>query len=298
MSGRTIRVGTRDSALAMRQTTLVTQELQAANPDLCFEVIALKTLGDKVLDTRLDVIGGKGLFIKELEQALLAGDIDLAVHSYKDMPYEDTPGLAVVALSAREAPFDVLVLPSGITELDWEKPLGTSSQRRAVQLAALYPGLAVSSVRGNVLTRIAKLDRGEFAGLVLAQAGLIRMGLEQRISRVFSIDEMLPSGGQGILALQGRQDEDYGYLDGLHNITSQLVSRAERSFLRCLGADCASPVGAYASLTGQELLLKGLYVDKDGLMHKGEMRGSASLAVAVALGEALAARITEEVEGS
>jgi len=280
---RIIRVGSRDSTLALIQARLVIDAVKKTNPNIDFEIVTIKTMGDKILDKSLDSVGGKGLFIKELEQALADCSIDIAVHSYKDMPFEETEGLPIVALSEREAPFDVLVLPKGVATLENSKPVGSSSLRRTIQFAKLYEGFEIKAVRGNVPTRISKLDNGEYSALILAQAGLNRLSLQNRISRVFTIDEMIPSASQGILAVQGRQGEDYSFLDNFHNRESEIVSKAERRFLKTLNGNCSTPIAVYGQIHGNELLLTGMYVET------GKISGSIDMSEQ--LGEQLAARL-------
>ena len=282
-----IRIGSRDSVLAIKQAQMVMETV--ANPEIEFELVLIKTTGDKILDRNLDEIGGKGLFIKELEQALINGNIDIAVHSYKDMPYEETDGLPIVAVSQREAPFDVLVLPEGVTEMDKSKPVGSSSRRRSIQFSRLYDCFEIKAIRGNVLTRLSKLDNGEYSALILAQAGLNRLGLQNRISRVFTLEEMIPSGSQGIIAVQGRQGEDHSYLDRFHNRESEIVSKAERQYLKTLGSGCTSPVAVYGALMNKKLLLTGMYVDAFGKVETGNISGDAE--IAESLGEKLATQL-------
>jgi len=288
---RIIRVGSRDSKLAVIQAQIVIDVVKKANPTIDFNIVTIKTTGDKILDKNLEEVGGKGLFIKELEQALANGSINIAVHSYKDMPYQETDGLPVVALSAREAPFDALVLPNGIDKLDSIKPVGCSSLRRTIQFARLYDGYTIAPVRGNVPTRLAKLDNGEYSALILAQAGLNRLSLQRRISRVFTIDEMIPSASQGILAVQGRTGEDYAYLDAFHSRESEIVSKAERQFLKTLGGGCSSPVAVYGQLYNHEILLTGMYVDSGGNIETGKLIGG--IDNPELLGETLARRLKE-----
>lgn len=283
---RTVRVGSRESLLAVKQAEIVMEAIRASSPELALQLVTIKTKGDKVLDQRLDKIGGKGLFIKELEQALYDGEIDIAVHSYKDMPHEETEGLPVVALSKRESPFDVLVLPKGASEMDRPKPVGSSSLRRSIQFQELYDGFEIESIRGNVLTRLDKLDRGEFSAIILAEAGLNRLGLRDRISKVFAPDEMIPSASQGVLAVQGRQGEDYAYLADFHHEESEWVADAERTFLKTLNGGCSSPVAAYAEVRDGNLTLSGMYVDEARGVFKGRMSGA--IREAKALGERLA----------
>lgn len=247
--GSKLIIGSRDSVLAVRQSELVLNYLRRAYPELRCELLTMKTTGDKILEKRLDEIGGKGLFVKELDVALRAGRTDLSVHSLKDMPAEIPEDLPVIGFSEREDPRDVLVLPEGITdmsEMDFTKPVGTSSRRRALQARELFPGARFESVRGNVQTRLRKLDQGQYCALILAAAGLRRLGLERRISRVFSVDEMIPSAGQGILALQGRRGEDYSCLEGFLSSQSAIAAAAERAFVGALGGGCTSPIAAHA----------------------------------------------------
>ena len=293
---RKIRIGSRDSVLAVKQAEIVTESVKAntKNPAVEIELVKIKTTGDKILDKTLDKIGGKGLFIKELEQALLDGNIDIAVHSYKDMPYKETEGLPVVALSKRESPFDALVLPEGVAGLNNSKPVGSSSLRRAIQFSKLYDGFEIKSIRGNVFTRLSKLDGGEYSALILAQAGLNRLSLQKRISRVFTIDEMIPSGSQGILAVQGRQGEDHSYLGGFHDRESEIVSKAERQYLKTLDGGCSSPVAVYGQLHNNELLLTGMYVGASGRVETGKINGDAGKAEL--LGETLAKQLKARLE--
>ena len=257
-------VGSRESRLAVIQSELAIQAIRACQPGLEVELLTMKTTGDKILDRTLDQVGGKGLFVKELDAALLAGRVDLTVHSSKDLPMETDPRLPLVAFSRRADPRDALVLPAGAKELDPAKPIGCSSLRRQLQLKALFPQMKTAPVRGNVLTRLEKLDRGEYAALVLAAAGLERLGLAGRVSRYFSVEEMLPAAGQGILAVQARADFDPACLREFHDPESRDCLLAERAFVRALDGGCSSPVAAYATVDGEALTLTGLYVDSHG----------------------------------
>jgi len=284
-----IRIGSRGSALAVRQAEIVVEGVKESNPAIEFEIVTFTTTGDRIQDKSLDDIGGKGLFIKELEQALLNGDIDIAIHSYKDMPHEERADLPIVALSKRESPFDVLVLPDGNADLDGSKPVGSSSRRRTIQFNMLHPNITTKPIRGNVLTRLSKLDNGEYSALIIAQAGLNRLSLQNRISHVFTADEMIPSASQGILAVQGRQGEDYTYLSQFHNRESEIVSRAERQYLKTLNGGCSSPVAAYARLYGNEILLMGMYVCGTDNVEIGKISGDVDKAEF--LGETLAKQL-------
>ena len=226
---KTIRVGSRESRLAVVQSELVMDAIRAAHPEVGLELVTMKTTGDKILDRTLDKVGGKGLFVKELDAALLDGRVDLTVHSCKDLPMEEDPRIPLAGFSRREDPRDVLVLPQGAEELDPSRPIGCASARRAVQLRALFPGVAVAPVRGNVLTRLRKLDEGQFSALVLAAAGLKRLGLEERITRYFTVEELLPAAGQGILALQTRAGEELSCLDGVLDADGTDCARTERA---------------------------------------------------------------------
>ena len=266
-------VGSRESRLAVIQTQLAIQAIRACQPGLEVELLTMKTTGDKILDRTLDQVGGKGLFVKELDAALLAGRVDLTVHSSKDLPMETDPRLPLVAFSRRADPRDALVLPAGVTELDPAKPIGCSSLRRQLQLKALFPQMRTAPVRGNVLTRLEKLDRGEYAALVLAAAGLQRLGLAGRVSRYFSVEEMLPAAGQGILAVQARADFDPACLREFNDPDSRDCLLAERAFVRALDGGCSSPVAAYATVDGEALTLTGLYVDSHGEARRQTISG-------------------------
>jgi len=255
-----IRIGSRESRLAVIQSEMVIEEIRHCDPEMNIELITMKTTGDKILDRTLDKIGGKGLFVKELDAALLDGRVDITVHSSKDLPMEIDPRLPLVAFSKRADPRDVLVLPAGTDTIDFSKPIGCSSLRRQLQLKALFPQAKVAPVRGNVLTRLRKLDDGEFSALVLAGAGLVRLGLEKRISRWFSTEEILPAAGQAILAVQARQDVDTACLRTFDDRDSRDCLLAERAFVRTLDGGCSSPVAAFATVDGDTLTLKGMYV--------------------------------------
>lgn len=291
-----IRIGSRESKLAVIQSRMVMQAIAEAEPRAELELVTMKTTGDKILDKTLDKIGGKGLFVKELDQALRDGRADFTVHSLKDMPMELPADLPLAAFSERADARDVLVLPAGSDRLDETKPIGCSSARRRLQLLKLYPNMQVAPVRGNVQTRLAKLDAGEFSALVLAAAGLKRLGLEERISRYFATDEMLPAAGQAILAVQTRQGMDTSCLRTFHNADAAHCALAERAFVRALNGGCSSPVAAYAEVKGGTLTLTGMYVSEDeSVVRKGSCSGPK--ADAEALGCALAARLRKG-EGS
>lgn len=295
-----VRIGSRESRLAMIQSNTVVEFLAAKG--IPAELVTMKTTGDKILNKTLDKIGGKGLFVKELDQALVDGRSDLSVHSLKDMPMEVPADLPILAFSRREDPRDVLVLPEGQTEIDFRKPIGSSSFRRRIQIKKLFPQARVESVRGNVQTRLRKLDEGQYGAIVLAAAGLKRLGLENRISRYLSPEEMLPAAGQGILVLQGRAGEDYSCLEGYEDPAAACAALAERAFVRWLDGGCTSPIAAHAVLDGEVLRLEGLYYDDPtGRWHRDSMECSlpegpeaeAAAEAAQALGVQLAKKMKE-----
>ncbi|MGN8630428.1 hydroxymethylbilane synthase [Blautia sp. HCP3S3_G3] len=287
-----IVIGSRESALAVCQSEMVRDYITEHHPELDVEILTMKTTGDKILDRTLDKVGGKGLFVKELDLALLDGRSRLSVHSLKDMPMEVPEKLPLLAFSRREDPRDVLVLPQGCKKLDHSGPIGCSSLRRILQLRELYPDMEVKSIRGNLQTRLRKLDSGEYAALVLAAAGLKRMGLSDRIFRYFTPDEMIPAAGQGILAVQGIEGEDYGFLEGYCDQDAWIAGSAERAFVKYLNGGCSSPVAAYAEVEEGHLFLRGLYYhESDGSWKKGSIRGNA--ADAKELGETLARNLRE-----
>ena len=218
---------------------------------------------------------------------------DLSVHSLKDMPMEVPDELPLIAFSRREDPRDVLVLPEGSDTWDTSLPLGCSSQRRILQLKELYPQVECKSVRGNVLTRLQKLDSGEYGALVLAAAGLKRLGLEHRISRFFEPEEIIPAAGQGILAVQGKKGEDYSYMKNFADRDAAAAACCERAFVRYLDGGCSSPVAAHARVSGDHISLLGLYYDEStGTCRKGSLEGTVS--EAETLGICLAKQLKED----
>lgn len=294
--GRAIRIGSRDSLLAVRQSELVMEAVRRSFPGTELELVTMKTTGDRILGKALDKIGGKGLFVKELDLALLEGRSDLSVHSLKDMPMDVPRELPILAYSPREDERDVLILRKGLSALPERPVIGTGSRRRAIQAARLYPDAVFKGVRGNIHTRLRKLDEGEYDALILAAAGIRRMGLSDRISRFFSVDEIIPPAGQGILAVQGRQGEDWPFLAAVHSPESQVMALAERSFVRALNGGCSSPVAACASLEGGisgRLVLRGFFCEETGgRQAAGAIEGQA--AEAKELGIRLAERLRRQ----
>ena len=289
-----LRIGSRESRLAVIQSQMVMELIAAAEPEAELELVTMKTTGDKILDKTLDKIGGKGLFVRELDQALRDGRADFTVHSLKDMPMQVPEDLPLAAFSSREDPRDVLVLPEGVTELDVSKPIGCSSRRRQLQLKQLFPNMDIQPVRGNVQTRLAKLEAGQFSALVLAAAGLKRLGLEGRISRYFTTEEILPAAGQGILVVQTRRGMDTQCLRLVQDEKTACCAKAERAFVRALDGGCSSPVAAHAVVEGEKLTLTGFYVSEDErIQRKGSISGGVT--EAETLGSTLA-RILKEGE--
>lgn len=294
MSEKIITVASRESKLAVAQAQLIIKAIAGANPQLTLSVVTMKTTGDKILDKSLDKIGGKGLFVKELDYALRNKLANITVHSLKDMPAEAPEDLPLLAFFVRGNPLDALVLPQGQTKIDITKPIGCGSARRVLQLKKLYPNIEVKLIRGNVQTRLAKLDSGEYCATVLACAGLERLGLTDRISRVFTAEEMLPAAGQGTLAVQGRAGEDYAFLREIDDKSTRQASLAERTFVRILDGGCSSPIAAYAEVKGKNIIITGLYCDENtGKYIKGSESGVAEDGEALA--KKLALRLKNEV---
>ena len=259
---------TRPSALARWQTARVIQLLQAAHPGLeCREHI-ITTTGDRVIDRPLPEIGGKGLFTAELEDALLSGKVDAAVHSLKDLPVEDTPGLVIGAIPEREATQDVLVTADRLklSDLPEGARVGTCSIRRTAQLLAQRPDLTILPLRGNVDSRVRKMLNGEYDAIVLAQAGLTRLGLQSHIGEVFPLNVMLPAPGQGALAVQCRADDEdtLKLLVSIHDPLIAAAVDAERAFLSSLGGGCSLPVAAFAQKNNGTIILTGAVISPDG----------------------------------
>ena len=331
-----IKIGTRGSPLALAQTKIISDEIQLSWPDAEIIVVPIRTSGDKNLSPFSKSSNNKGMFTFEIEQALINHEIDIAVHSLKDLPVNINENLPIKAYSKRGNPFDALVtslslarhLPLERGDLAvplvgrWLKAgrvasplegkratcgegvavpftgrcpkggrvasplegkiatcgegviIGSSSLRRKLQLEKLYPDSKIIPVRGNVNTRISKLDSGEFDGIVLACAGLERMNLENRITKIFNEDEIMPAPGQGVLVCQGRRNENYFYLESVNDEDTELCAKAERSFAKALNAGCNVPVGAYAKILDEKLILKGLYIDEESKkFYRGKISG-------------------------
>ncbi|MEN8107779.1 MAG: hydroxymethylbilane synthase [Pseudomonadota bacterium] len=291
MSTTTLRIATRKSPLALWQAEHVKARLEAAHPGLQVMLVTMTTQGDRVLDSPLAKIGGKGLFVKELEQGMLAGDADIAVHSMKDVPVEFPDGLGIGAILEREDPHDAFVSNrfASIDALPDAAVVGTSSLRRQCQLRAMRPDLDIRDLRGNVGTRLGKLDNGDYAAIILACAGLKRLGLAERITATIDATAMLPAIGQGIIGIETRSDDTriQGLLAPLHHADTAVRLAAERSMNATLAGGCEAPVAGYAVLNGEQLELRGLVGWPDGSdIVRGEISGAA--ADAESLGRMLA----------
>ena len=263
-----LRIGTRGSELALWQATEVARLLRLAHPGLIVERQIIRTVGDRVLGTPLSQIGDKGLFTRELEEALVGGTIDLAVHSLKDLPTRLPDGLELGVVLEREDPRDVLVAPPGVTlaTLPPRFRVGTSSLRRRAQLLFRQRDLELLDVRGNLPTRIAKLDRGDYDALVLARAGLVRLGLGDRIAEAIAPELIVPAVGQGALGIETRVGDRRvdDLLAPLEHRPTRLATSAERAFLGRLEGGCQVPIGALATMSGATLTLMGVVADIDG----------------------------------
>ena len=291
MTQKTLRIATRKSPLALWQAEYVRDRLLAAHPDLQVELVRMTTQGDKILDSPLAKIGGKGLFVKELEEGLLSGRADLAVHSMKDVPVELPPGLHLAVICEREDPRDAFVSRryKTLDELPQGARVGTSSLRRQCQIKARRPDLEIASLRGNVNTRLAKLDAGDFDAVILAAAGLLRLGFGERITAYLEPEISLPAIGQGAVGIECRSDdpEVNALLSVLDHPETHTRVSAERAMNHRLEGGCQVPIAGHAILDGDTLQLRGLVGDpEDGRVIRGEISGPA--AEAQCLGTALA----------
>ena len=309
MTSTTLRIATRKSPLALWQAEHVARRLREAHPGLRVELVGMSTRGDKILDSPLAKVGGKGLFVKELEQSLLAGNADLAVHSLKDVPVEFPAGLCLPVILAREDPRDAFVSPRyrHPEQLSAGARVGTSSLRRQCQLAARYPHLTLLNLRGNVNTRLAKLDADDYDAIILAAAGLQRLGLEHRIACHLEPEISLPAIGQGVIAIECRQHDAQvlNWIGALNDPDTAVRITAERALNHRLQGGCQVPIAGYAVLQDGQLWLRGLVGDPDGShIVRGEIRGPAAEAerLGMALAEDLlgrgAAAILQRVYGA
>jgi hydroxymethylbilane synthase len=265
VSGRPLVIGSRGSRLALWQAHWLQERIESAGRQA--RIQTFKTSGDRFVDRSLAVIGGKGVFVKEIEEALAAGTVDIAIHSLKDLPTEQPEGLRVVCVPEREDPHDLLLIRGGegFESVPKGAVLGTGSPRRACQVRALRPDLTIRELRGNVETRIGKLERGEYAAILLALAGVRRLGIATA-GTVLSFDEMLPAVGQGALAVEARADDRdlAAFLAQFHHRPTAAAVAAERAFLRGLGGGCQAPIAAVAEVVDGLLMLRGLVADPGG----------------------------------
>ena len=300
----TLRVATRGSALALVQTELAIQALRAALPDLETEVVEIRTEGDKDRATPLSVIGGRGVFVRGIEESLLDGSADIAVHSLKDVPTEVPAGLVLAAYLERADPRDVLVASGGrrLKDLPAGAKVGTSSNRRAALLRALRPDLEVSEIRGNIDTRMRRVAEGDYDGAVLAAAGIERLGRLGEVTQFFEAMEFLPAPGQGAIVIECRADDEatLALLAQVDHAPTRAAAEAERGFLAALGSGCTLPVGAYAQVDGDLVALRAMIGDAEsGEPLFGDASGAASEAERVGrgLGERMLA-MTEHTEAA
>lgn len=289
-----IRIATRESALALWQANYVKQQLELHHPELSVELLPLTSRGDQLLDIPLNKVGGKGLFVKELEKAMLDGHADIAVHSMKDVPMEFPEGLHLPVICEREDPRDAFVSNhyAAIKELPKGAVVGTSSLRRQCQLLAVRPDLEVKFLRGNVNTRLAKLDAGDFDAIILAAAGLLRLEMRARIAAYIEPELLLPAGGQGAVGIESRRDPALeALLAPLHCSETSTRLAAERALVRRLNGGCQVPIGSYAVLDGSGgIHLRGLVGSPDGVtMLHGEVHGD------IVDAEALGIRLAEQL---
>lgn len=290
-------IATRRSRLAMWQAEHIKEKLEALHKGLQVELLPLSTRGDELLDRRLDDAGGKGLFVKELETALADSRADLAVHSMKDVPAELPPGFSIAAIPAREDPRDVLVSKrfASLAEMPAGGTIGTSSLRRSAQIVERYPALDIRLLRGNVDTRLAKLDRGDYDAIVLAVAGLKRLGLEARATARLSADEMLPAPGQGALGIEclAAREEVVALLAPLADGSTTACVLAERAVSRALGGNCSLPLAAFAQANMDNMRLRALVASADGRrVVRCELEGD--IADPLALGERAAQELRRQ----
>ena len=293
---KTVRIGSRESLLAVRQAEIIRDQILRLCPETEVEIVTMKTTGDKILDKSLAKIGGKGLFVKELDRALMDGRIDIAVHSLKDVPMEENPDFPILACGRREDPRDVLLLKPGLHKLPEDGVVGTSSSRRMIQMKRLFPGCSFRGIRGNVQTRLRKLETEGYDGTLLAAAGLNRLDMAHVIGKYFSVDEIIPAAGQGILAVQGRKDARWEWLDQINDRDARAAAEAERQFIRAVGGDCTSPCAAHAQIHGSELKLTGLYYSENSADYATDTIIS-EISKARQAGEELAQKMMSRAEG-
>jgi hydroxymethylbilane synthase len=294
MENHKLKIGTRGSPLALKQSNWIKDRLTVLEPGLQVELVIIRTTGDRIQDSPLNAIGGKGLFVKEIEEALLQGRVDLAVHSMKDMPGDLPEGLMIGAVPVREDPRDVFISRDGrrLSEIPPGGRIGTSSLRRKAQLLHLRPDLEILSLRGNLDTRINKIVTQDLSGIILAAAGLHRMALKDRISQYLEPEESLPAVGQGALALEVRREDGRlrRLLSGVNHEPTALCTEAERAFLNRLQGGCQVPIAGHARIENGQIVLEGLIAALDG-QRLFKDRGAGPLTDPSATGTTLAERL-------
>ncbi|RUO73548.1 hydroxymethylbilane synthase [Idiomarina seosinensis] len=297
-----VKIATRKSKLAMWQAEHIQARLQAIYPELTVELVPMSTRGDVILDTPLAKIGGKGLFVKELEAAMLEGRADLAVHSMKDLPVEFPPGLELHTICEGEDPRDAFVSNhyKSLDELPEGAIVGTCSLRRRCQVKEAFPHLTINDLRGNVQTRLRKLDEGQFDAIILAASGLLRLELGDRITSFIPVEQSLPANGQGALGIEVRSDDAQikALLEPLQCQQTRYRVLAERAMNRRLQGGCQVPIGAYAEITNDEIFLRGLVGDPDGTnVIRDQVTGSVNEAesLGIELAEKLLAQGAGEI---
>ena len=302
MSAQKIRIATRKSPLAMWQAEHVASLLRKAHPGLTVELVGMSTQGDKILDTPLAKIGGKGLFVKELEQGMLNNRADIAVHSMKDVPVDLPDGLHLAVILEREDPRDAFVSNrfTSLAELPQGAVLGTSSLRRQCQLAELRPDLKIRSLRGNVNTRLSKLDDGKFDAIILAAAGLKRLGFKRRITAVLEPEQSLPAIGQGAIGIECRTDDGSvnALIAPLHNPETALCVTAERAMNNRLMGGCQVPIAGYALINHNRIFMRGLVGEPDGsriIRSESSAPASDAEALGIALAEDLLGQGADQI---
>ncbi|MBF8378763.1 hydroxymethylbilane synthase [Alicyclobacillus mali] len=287
---RTLRVATRRSALALTQTNHVVELLKRVARGVEFELVPIRTRGDEIVDRALSEVGGKGLFVADIEQAIATGQADLAVHSLKDVPFELREGLTIGAVPRREDPRDALVSRAGqmLVELPPGARIGTSSLRRQAAIRRLRPDLRVDTLRGNIDTRLRRLAEGQFDAIVLAVSGLHRLGLDDKITEYLPVHQFVPAVGQGALAVECRADDDevMRYLAAISDPDTTRAVEAERAFLSRVEGSCQVPIGAYAERVGHQLRLTAFVADPSGTQHiQVEQTGDHPRALGVAVAD-------------
>jgi hydroxymethylbilane synthase len=294
MTSRIIKIGSRGSPLALWQANWIKDQLESQHPDIAVEIVIIKTSGDKIQDVPLAKIGGKGLFVKEIEEALLKNEVDFAVHSMKDMPIKFPYSLCIASVTKRENPFDALISKNDIKLDDLPKgaKVGTGSLRRIAQLLHYRPDLKLVPLRGNLDTRIRKLETEGLDAIILAAAGLIRMGWKEKISEIISPEVLLPAMGQGAVGIEARKSDvdNQILLADLDDENTHLALDAERAIVTRLEGGCNVPIGAFATIEGDEITIRGLVASLDGkTVYQKEIKGSKINAIILGkeLGDAL-----------